>query len=376
MKILVVSNNYPSTRFPGCGAFVYNLVQEFAKANQVTVIAPEKAHDAFKPKAAESYGNEVCTVLRPKHLSFSNKKILGFNTVSLTRYFTKKAVSQELSNLESKPDVVYCHFLINAVPVLDYVEKNSLPLVIASGESAYSDWQTQPLATQEKLKKLASHFVCVSESNKERLIKLGFDAGKMTVVPNAVNTELFKPLDKLACKKKLGYSEKDFVVGFVGHFIERKGPNRVIQAIKQLNNPAIKLVCVGAGSELEQNNFTQVIPPVPNSSLPEIFNAFDVFCLPTLHEGHCNAIEEAKACAVPVISSLGTSVELQLTSSEGVLIDPKNISAIASALSSLIECEGLYKQLVDGLSAGKNYSIEQRSQKILNIISQFVIWEG
>lgn len=372
MNILVVSNNYPSLQAPGRGAFVYNLVQEFAKTNQVTVLVPEKAHNAFKVKAAESYGNEACAVLRPKHLSFSNKKILGFNTVSLTRYFTKKAVSKVLSNLESKPDVVYCHFLTNAIPVLDYVEKNNLLLVIASGESAYSDWQTQPLATQEKLKKLASHFVCVSESNKERLIKLGFDAGKMTVVPNAVNTDLFKPLNKLECKKKLGYSEKDFVVGFVGHFIERKGPNRVIQAITQLNNPAIKLVCVGAGGELEQNNFTQVIPPVPNSSLPETFNAFDVFCLPTLHEGHCNAIEEAKACAIPVISSLGTSVELQLTNQEGVLIEPKNIGAIADALSSLIENKEQHNQLVNNLKSSSPFSIAKRATLIEKILQRVI----
>lgn len=370
MNILVISNNYPSLKAPGHGAFVYNLVQEFTKTNQVTLIAPEKAHNAFKKPVTESYGSESCEVIRPLHLSFSNKNILGFSTVSLTRYFTKRAVNKALRNLKNKPDIVYCHFLTNAVPVLDYVDKNNLPLVIASGESEYQDWKTQPLATQEKLKQLVSHFVCVSESNRERLIKLGFDANKMTVVPNAVNTELFKPLDKLECKKKLGYGADDFVVGFVGHFIERKGPNRVIQAIKKLDNPAIKLVCVGKGGALEENSFTQVIPPVPNSHLPEIFNAFDVFCLPTLHEGHCNAIEEAKACAVPVISSLGTSVETQITEKLGILINPQSIESISKAIHALYENATNHHALVENLKENKVYSLGQRANKILGIASR------
>lgn len=369
MNILVISNNYPSLKAPGHGAFVYNLVQEFAKTNQVTLIAPEKFHNAFKKPVTESYGSESCEVIRPLHLSFSNKKILGLNTVNLTRFFTKRAVNKVLRNLKSKPDVVYCHFLTNAVPVLDYVEKNNLPLVIASGESEYLDWQTQPLATQEKLKKLVSYFVCVSESNRERLIKLGFDADKMTVVPNAVNTELFKPLDKLECKKKLGYSADDFVVGFVGHFIERKGPNRVIQAIKKLDNPAIKLVCVGKGGVLDENTFTQVIPPVPNSSLPEIFNAFDVFCLPTLHEGHCNAIEEAKACAVPVISSKGTSVELQINKQEGVLVNPQNIEEISKAIFELKNNKEFFLFCISSLiHVSKKHSIKERADVITGLI--------
>lgn len=87
MNILVISNNYPSLKAPGHGAFVYNLVQEFTKTNQVTLIAPEKAHNAFKKLVTESYGSESCEVIRPLHLSFSNKNILGFSTVNLTRYF-------------------------------------------------------------------------------------------------------------------------------------------------------------------------------------------------------------------------------------------------------------------------------------------------
>ena len=75
-------------------------------------------------------------------------------------------------------------------------------------------------------------------------------------------------------------------------------------------------------------HFTLTLPPMPNSKLNDIYNAFDVFVLPTLSEGHCNVIEEAKACGVPIISSKGTSVENQINEQTGLLVDPLNISEI------------------------------------------------
>src|SRR5699024_5202363 len=111
-------------------------------------------------------------------------------------------------------------------------------------------------------------------------------------------------------------------VGFIGHFIHRKGPNRIIEAIESLHDKDIKFVCVGGKGKLKPNSFTRKMDPVPNYQLPEIYNAFDVFVLPTLNEGHCNVIEEAKACGIPIISSKGTSAEEQIDASTGVLVDP------------------------------------------------------
>lgn len=373
MNILVVSNCYPSKNNPGFGAFVYNLIQGFSVNHNITVIAPKKAHDVFKMNVVKSYGNESCTILRPIYLSFSSKDALGFNTIVLTNFFLKKAIRKTLKQLELKPDIIYCHFLDSAVPVLDYAHQNNIPIIIASGESTYSGWEIFSSTVKDKLKRQTEHIVCVSESNKSRLIDLGFDEIKMTVIPNAVDYSLFQPMNKTVCKQKLGFNKDDFVVGFVGHFIERKGPNRVIQAIEKLQDKNIKLVCVGKGGALQKNDFTLEFPPVPNQKLPEIFNAFDVFVLPTLHEGHCNAIEEAKACGIPIISSKGTSVEKQLTEDEGVLIDPKDIDGIADAIAKLKSDKKLLSFYAKRLVEGKNsYDIQKRAEMILLLIKKVV----
>lgn len=367
MKILVIAGNYPSRSQPNNGAFVYNLMQEIGKQHQVIVISPSKIDKLFK-RHTKTYGLEICEVKRPTYLSLG-RRIGTLDSEKIGVYFYKKAVNRVLKQLNTKPDVIYCHFLKNAIPVLNYSKDNNIPLIVASGESTYNSWSRQPDFLKEELKKQVDHIICVAMKNKDKLKKLGFDTSKMTVIPNAVNYNLFKPLDKIRCKEKLGIENNKFVVGFIGHFIHRKGPNRIIKAIKKLNDQNINLICIGGKGDLEENSFTKVLSPVPNFQLPEIYNAFDVFVLPTLHEGHCNVIEEAKACGVPIVSSKGTSVEEQIDKETGVLIDPLNIDDIANAILKLKEESDLKEEMTANLvkRRGEN-SIQNRARKINSIL--------
>lgn len=373
MKILVVSGNYPSLQTPNYGAFVYNLMQELSKKHQIEIITPFKLHYSFKKKTA-TYGRENCKVYRPKYLSVGNKKIGGFKLGELSSKNYTNAVNRVIKNLSYKPDLIYTHFLSNAFPIIDYANNHNIPIVVASGESSYTSIEKRPIKAREKLIQAISHIICVSNENKTQLEELGFDASKISVIPNAVDYNRFKTLDKLESKQSLGLSKDKFIVGFIGHFIHRKGPNRIIQAIKQLNDPEIELVCVGSRGTLEENNFTTIIPPVANERLPEVYNAFDVFVLPTLHEGNCNVIEEAKAVSLPIISSLGTSVEEQIINNEtGILIDPLNVDEIAESIKKIKDDRDIREKLISNLhdKIGDN-SLENRANKISSLLQNVV----
>lgn len=372
MNVLVISNNYPSKTQPNNGAFVYNLMQELAEGNQITIIAPFKITDVFK-KSVGSYGKEKCTVKRPLYLSMGRRKIGSLDLEKTGNYLYEKAVIRSLKKLKVKPDIVYTHFLKNAFPVLEYCRENHIPLVIASGESTYDTWKSQNSRKKEKLKKQVDHVICVADKNKEKLKQLGFSEDKLTVIPNAVNYGLFKPLDKETCKTKLGIDKDKFVVGFVGHFIHRKGPDRIVDALIKLNDRDITLVCVGGKGKIKENDVSKILAPVPNYQLAEIYNAFDVFVLPTLNEGHCNVIEEAKACCVPVISSKGTSVEKQISEDTGILIDPLDIDEMALAIKELKEDGRKLNEMKESLNKlrGEN-SLAMRAQKINLLLVKFV----
>src|SRR5690606_1777504 len=143
------------------------------------------------------------------------------NTGELTAYFFRKAIQRTLNRIPYKPDIIYTHFLNNAIPIVDYAKDYKIPLIIASGESNYTFWNSIKSDIQINLINQVNQIICVSPQNKERLVSLGFTPEKITVVPNAVNYSLFKPLNKNASKEKLGISRKNFTVGFVGNFIHR-----------------------------------------------------------------------------------------------------------------------------------------------------------
>lgn len=370
MKVLVLTHLYPNKATPNYGAFVYGLMQQLVKDHEVVIITPFQINNYFKAKH-KTYGKEGCEVIRPKYVSFSKMKIGPFNTGKWSAYWRRRATLRALKKQTSLPDVIYSHFLINTIPILDYAKENNIPLVVASGESTYKSFEGMTESLKNKIREGVDHIICVSKQNKEQLIELGFDGNKMTIIPNAVNYKLFKPLDKAHCKEQLGLSLKKFNVGFIGHFNHRKGPNRIIEAIQQLDDPNIQLVCVGSNGNLLANDFTKIIAPVPNHQLPEIFNSFDVFVLPTLHEGHCNVIEEAIACGVPIISSKGTSVEEQIDSSIGVLVDPLNIQEIANAIFTLKKNAETRQSMVAAmlLKTGEN-SINERAKKIGDLLSE------
>lgn len=368
MNIAVITGNYPINFAPNRGAFVYNLLQVLALEHNVTVITPLRAHNWHKYKSG-GYGSEKCEVIRPLTFSFSNKKLLGLDSFKLTLWTSKLTLTRALRRASPQPDVIYCHFLNSALHVLDYAKQKGIPVVVASGESRYEIWKRLNTAEKNKLLAGIDGIIAVSETNAQELVGLGFSPDKIEVIPNAVNYELFKPLEKASCRAQLGLPKNKFLVGFIGHFIERKGPNRLIQAIKKINDPEIELVCVGDGGTLEENNFTTIIPPVPNAELPSIFNSFDVFVLPTLSEGHCNVIEEAMACCIPIISSRDTSVEEQLGDSLGVLVNPRDINEIARNIQKLKKDEHIRQGLIQNMQAqfGTN-SIEKRAVRISRVL--------
>lgn len=77
-------------------------------------------------------------------------------------------------------------------------------------------------------------------------------------------------------------------------------------------------------------------------------NAADFFVLPTLAEGCCNAIIEALACGLPVISSNLPFNDDILDENNSIKINPMDIQALRESMTMLIEDELLRNRLSDG----------------------------
>src|SRR5690554_6235685 len=191
LDIVVISHNYPSNTQPNRGAFVYNLVQELTKShNRIKVIAPIKLHEYFsynrkKNKSEFTYGIERCDVYRPVYISLGNKKILGIDLGKITFCLMEFSVQRCFKQKIKKTDLLYAHFLINAMMVLNISQKKGIPLIVASGESQYRDIT---LWNESRLKELVhsiSYYIAVSQYNKDGLLSLGALEQNISIIPNA-----------------------------------------------------------------------------------------------------------------------------------------------------------------------------------------------
>jgi glycosyltransferase involved in cell wall biosynthesis len=173
----------------------------------------------------------------------------------------------------------------------------------------------------------------------------GYD-GPATVVPNAVDASLFRPMDRSACRRSLGLS--GFVVGYVGRLVEEKGLADAVDALKQCP-PSVRLVLVGSGpyqaqlqqraARLELSERVQFLAGRPLEQLPPLMNALDALLLPSRttaswKEQFGRVIIEAHACGTPVIGSNSGAIP-EVIGEGGLVVAERDPGALAAAITAL-----------------------------------------
>lgn len=212
--------------------------------------------------------------------------------------------------------------------------------------------------------------VCVSTKNKDESVGYGLTtAEKCYVKPNAVNSKLFRKLDKKDCRTKLGIPEETFIVSFVGAFIPRKGTMRVSKAIENIKGKPVCSFFIGHGEEDPQCDNILYKGKLPHEQIPLYLNASDVFVLPTQGEGCCNAIVEAMSCGLPVISSnLPFNWDI-LDKSNSIMIEPNDIQALSEAIIFLRDNESERLEMAESsLKKAQSLTIDQRASEIIGFI--------
>ena len=367
MNILILTPDYPD-RYKVHYPFVKQLVDEFDKqGHRCYVIAPYSITNNKRFYPAKEYDGKVM-VYRPNHLSFSNIKIGKFKP---SDYFRRRAIKRATKWLPVKPDLVYCHFWECVVEAYPYAKANNIPLFVATGESSVSAFNITGEVTVEMCDYIKG-VICVSSKNKEESVSLGLTTEDTCLVkPNAVNSELFKKLDKTECRQQLGLPQDAFIVSFVGAFIERKGVKRVADAIKQIKGALVYSCFIGRGTQDPDCDNILFKGGLPHEDIPVCLNASDVFVLPTLAEGCCNAIVEAMSCGLPVISSNLPFNWDVLDDSNSIMIDPKDVNAIAMAIEKLRDDKQLRDRMAaSSLQKAQLLTIDQRAKAIIDFMIQ------
>lgn len=226
-----------------------------------------------------------------------------------------------------KWSVVHSH--INALSVfpLRAAKKAGIPVRIAHSHSsggggkgeAAKDALKQALKTQSL--RYPTSLVACSEVAGKWLF--GEDA-RFTVFPNAIDLPAFAPNDELRREKRreLGIADGTFVVGHIGRMAPQKNHQFLLEVFSSLleMEPNSVLLLAGDGPLLEDVKVDvammgdQVKILGQRSDVVGLYQAFDVFCLPSIYEGLPVVGVECQASGTPILASTGVTSETAVTS--------------------------------------------------------------
>ena len=380
MNICIVSEGFP---FPGIPflTFVGELCKAIAaQGEKLTVVAPQsltKSLFRHEPKIPYRY---VIDIPSGKNIVVYTPKIITVGTLpwigkKINYFFSQRAVTRTIKKEIVDVDVFYGHFFFQGYHALPEAIRRNKPIVVASGETEVTFRKEYNGHINDFLNHLKG-IICVSSKNREEAIAAGLTNGKNCIVlPNSVDGNLFRKLDKRECREKLGFSQDEFIVAFVGYFTHRKGSRRVSDAITMLQDKQIKSIFIGKnndGVEVEPNCEGILFKgSMDHEHIPIYLGAADVFVLPTRAEGCPNAVVEALACGLPIISSDRKFNYDVCNETNSILVEPDDVEAISKAIKKLKDDSILREKLSNGaLEMAKNLTITERAKRIIGFIKQ------
>ena len=106
---------------------------------------------------------------------------------------------------------------------------------------------------------------------------------------------------------------------------------------------------------------------VRDEDLPILYNAAVAFAYPSLYEGYGLPVLEAMACGTPVVCSNASSLP-EVAGDAALLIDPRDVIALADALECILTDEQLRAELIlRGMNRAKQMTWERTAQLTLAI---------
>lgn len=373
--------SYP-TKTNSANTFVDQLICEIADQGvKCTAIAPQSISKNLVRKSElteekriryTNKGNRI-EIFAPKYISYSSKSFWGLNTGSISRRSYKSAVLKECKRRNLNVDVFYGHFINpSGLTAVELGRLYNKPSFIACGESSLKGLKTINKTYLDKIFQDVSGVVAVSNVNKTKLLERYINkrhADKIEVFPNAINNEKFYQMDQTVVRKELGFDEEAFIVAFTGHFIHRKGSRRLSNALNNIDD--VYSIYIGKGEEEPDCKNILFQGTLPHDQVCKYLNVADVFVLPTLAEGCCNAIIEAMACGLPIISSDRPFNDDILNDNNSIRIDPESIEQIQSAIIKLRDNSDLCNSMSRAsLNMAEKLDIRQRAANILDFMNR------
>ncbi len=241
--------------------------------------------------------------LEIERIQRSESKIFGSMPFSwLFRYKCKEADIVHATFHVIAPAIYFRRPKKFVITVLDLA-----PLIDPSSLRDFSlklQWKFTP-----KVLKNADRIIAISQFTKDEIIRLlGIEENKIDVVYLGVDHSIYKPIDKIKCKEKVGLCTEDKHILIASAGYERKRLDLAKEIFKGITNSRddVKMIKTGYDEGLKGTSINMGY--IAEEDMPYLFNAADVYMHTAEYEGFGLPILEAMACGVPVVVSDRASI--------------------------------------------------------------------
>jgi glycosyltransferase involved in cell wall biosynthesis len=355
LRLLTFSTLFPHAARPNHGIFVENRLRHLVGSGEAvsTVVAPvpwfpfraqrfgEWALHAAAPAVETRHGLEVL------HPRFPVIPKVGMSAAPWLLYRAMVPVVSRLLAGGRRFDAIDAHYVYpDGVAAVWLGKRFGLPVVMTARGTDVNLIPRYPRPRrliQGAIRDCAA-MIAVSGALKQALVDLGAPDGKVTVLRNGVETDLFRPpVDREAARAALGVSGR--VLISVGGLIERKGHHRTIEAMRSLDSD-YSLVIVGEGPERARleglvaqwglGERVRLLGPRPHRELPDLYGAADASVLASSREGWANVLLESMACGTPVVAAdIWGNPEVVREPAAGVIYEPNTPAGVAEGVRRL-----------------------------------------
>lgn len=206
----------------------------------------------------------------------------------------------------------------------------------------------------------------------------------ITVIPNAVDTARFQPVDADARRGRIraqhGFDAQDVVLLFVGKEFRRKGLASLIDALPHLPRQA-RILAVGGDDQAPYRAQAaalgvadRVVFAGHSSGVEDYFQAGDVFVFPTLYEAFALVSLEAAAAGLPLVTTRVNGTEDFVVDGVNGFFADRDGRSLAEAIMPLVRDGAMRRSLGERARADvSTYTWESVAARTLEVYEQ--VWE-
>jgi glycosyltransferase involved in cell wall biosynthesis len=209
---------------------------------------------------------------------------------------------------------------------------------------------------------------------------------RIEVIPNGLNTKVYKPIERNLAKNLLGLPQNKRIILFGAMWAtsdRRKGFHLLLPAFQKLrqltNSEDIELAIFGASSPPEPPDFgfpTHYLGRLNDDfSLSMLYAASDVFISTSLQDNLPNTIVEALACGTPCIAfKIGGMPDLIEHQHNGYLAEPFVAEDIARGIAWAIEDPERYDRLCDRAreKAEREFNLQLQTSRYVSLFEELL----